>query len=54
MEDILIKIVVPIITAVLGFLGGCHFEKNKSKQKISGDNNGNVAGRDINNVYNQK
>ena len=50
-KEILIDIVVPLITAILGFFGGCHFEKSKTKQKILGDNNGNVAGRDIENVY---
>lgn len=53
-KEILIKIVVPIITAVLGFFGGCHFEKNKVNQKISGDNYGDLAGRDIKNVHNKK
>ena len=54
MESILIDVVVPIITAILGFWGGCSFEKYKNNQKISGDNNGKIAGRDMNNVSNQK
>lgn len=53
-KEILIDVVVPLITAILGFFGGCHFEKNKAKQKISGNNYGNVAGRDIKNVHNEK
>ena len=32
-KEILIDVVVPLITAILGFFGGCHFEKNKTKQK---------------------
>lgn len=53
-KAILINVIVPLVTAVLGFLGGCHFEKNKIKQNISGDNSGNVAGGNIKNVYNKK
>ena len=53
-KEILIDIVIPLVTAILGFLGGSHFEKNKSKQKITGDNYGKVAGRDIKNVHNEK
>lgn len=52
-KEILIKVIVPLVTAVLGFLGGCHFEKHKINQKISGDNYGNVAGGNIN-VHNKK
>ena len=53
-KEILIDIVVSLVTAILGFFGGCHFEKNKSKQKITGDNYGNVAGRNIKNVHKEK
>ena len=53
-KEILIDVIVPLITAILGFFGGCHFEKNKTKQKISGNNYGNIAGRDIKNVHNKK
>lgn len=53
-KEILIEIIVPIATAILGFFGGMHYEKNKSKQKIKGNNYGQIAGRDINNVPNKK
>jgi len=53
-KEILIDIAVPLVTAILGFFGGCHFEKSKSKQKITGDNHGNVARSDIKNVHKEK
>lgn len=48
-----IQVVVPIITAIIGFFGGCKFEQYKNNQKINGDNNGNIAGRDMKNVSNK-
>lgn len=54
LEKVVVPIIVAIISGIFGFLGGCKFEKNKSNQKIGRDNNGNVAGRDMNNVSNQK
>jgi len=52
--EIFEKIIVPIITAVLGFLGGLKYEKHIINQKNLGDNNGNIAGGNIKNVYNKK
>lgn len=48
------KIIIPIITLIVGLFGGIHYEKNKVKQKILGDNKGNMVGRDIKNVHNKK
>lgn len=53
-KEILIEIIVPLVSAVFGFFGGMRYEKNKSNQNVKGDNNGTMAGRDINNVHNKK
>ena len=34
-KEILIDVVVPLITAILGFFGGCHFEKNKTGKAVN-------------------
>jgi hypothetical protein len=54
LEKVIVPIVVAILSGIFGFFGGCKFEQYKNNQKINGDNNGNIAGRDIKNVYNKK
>lgn len=47
MENILIKIIVPIITAILGFLGGCKYTKGKvSKSSIGNNASNNIVIQD--------
>lgn len=47
MENILIKIIVPIITAILGFLGGCKYTKGKvSKSSIGNNVSNNIVIQD--------
>ena len=47
MQDIIINILIPIITAVLGFLGGCKYTKGKvSKSSIGNNASNNIVIQD--------
>ncbi|MCQ2471377.1 MAG: hypothetical protein MJ147_04995 [Clostridia bacterium] len=48
--DLLEKIVVPIVTALIGLFGGIHLErsKNKNSAKINGNGNNVNQGNSIN------
>ena len=47
MQDVIINIIVPIITAVLGFWGGCKYTKGKvSKSSIGNNASNNIVIQD--------
>ena len=41
MQGIFIDIIIPILTAILGFLGGCKYTKGKVSKSSIGDNASN-------------